>query len=1403
MRRVNWAFAAGLFIALLVVAGAGHALHVVRYGRIADDLRWQVERAHDEGRSEDAVKFANQYLQFRPSDVGMMTELAGWLADKAKSRKQKSGVLGLYTSILRYSPDESATRLKAAKLATALGEWAAAMENLEVLLHDRADDPELCEDYGFCLQSVGKYDDSAGWYERCLRADPKRVGAYVKYAAVLQQHLKQPAKALAQIDEACRVNPRSGLAHAVRAWYLRANGRLDEAAEEVTKARQFPAEDDDQRQTIIEIASDVAQSAGRYGEARDLLAEGVKKFPKNARMSLSLAGQQFFDGRIDLAIATLKAARDRSVRENKSPDADVVTVLADLQSREGQVGPLEDALKQLTEMDAPADRVQYIRARLLVRRGKWADAAESLEKLRMVSLRTPSLYRQTNLLLIECYERLGDSAGEIDSYRRLLENDPNAGTVRLEYALVLARCGQADEAVSQFLSVVSRPEVSSLAVADAARTLPDIVCRDPKAWARLVKAVDALKIEKENANPGLARAYLDLARSRPSDAVPIVEGLARTNKQNLAVHVARAAVAEQVFGIDRALKVLAEAEALVGDQSAIRVARIRLLAARNDPDSVAALAAQARGVERFAADERAGVLAELVAVFRQLDDQANVDLHLDLLGQLRPDLLPVREAVFARALRSGNEARCREALKDVEAVEGPNGPTASLLDAERILWTANPADRTALSKAGEQLAAAARGRPRDPVVELLQGRVDELAARTIDALQHYRTAFDRGLAERPVEDLIVNLPGKGGAAAISVLRDQLPLVDRLRPDRHRSLIVAAALLYKDGDLGAFAARLTAAAPPADAVTLTWLGRLFARLKLDAASADCYRRAASGAPKSPEGWLAVFQQEASRGNAAAVGTAAAHVREALPPIEAHLVVGRALESVGQFDVAQQEYESAAALKPDETRPLRLLAALATGRARPDEAQKWLEQLVAIPNPTSPDDQAWARRTLALQVAARQPGAGFARALDLLDKNKIDDQLPDDDRRVRALVLAAQKSRPLAGGTSARQEAIRTLEDLRQRASARSADDLILLARLYAEEGDETKVRQAREQLAAEYPAHLGCALFLAREALRQQDLPACERLLPTLRRLGPGQFDTVAVEFQYRVLAGATDAGLKVLDDFIAAAPGDDDRFARTLRCANLVYDFRQLHPTEGPAGAAMRSTALRLLQPVAARDPDAFQRLIVLMAGTPGRTGQAIEVVQRNKRALGPAVAADAYVQIIRYGKPDEVQKRAIGQFIRSEMDKDRKSMPLLLTWADYAQLTGDRDEAIRGYREALTREPSNVLALNNLAFTLSQSGSNGLPEALSLVQKAIEVAGPLDELLDTRGRILFLSGQNAEGLRDMREASIGSPSAARLTDYAAMLQKAGKAQEAERALAAARRFTFRETRSNYTGGRP
>jgi Tfp pilus assembly protein PilF len=527
-------------------------------------------------------------------------------------------------------------------------------------------------------------------------------------------------------------------------------------------------------------------------------------------------------------------------------------------------------------------------------------------------------------------------------------------------------------------------------------------------------------------------------------------------------------------------------------------------------------------------------------------------------------------------------------------------------------------------------------------------------------------------------------------------------------------------------------------------------------------------------------------------------ATAEVRAKMPPLEAHLIVGRALETARQLDAAQREYEAAAALNPADTRPLKLLATLAVARHKRDDAQRRLEQIVALPTPSVPEDQAWARRTLAVQLAMTAPSAEtLRRALTLVDGNKVGDKLADDDLRTRVLVLAAQKGQPISDGTlTARQEAIRILEMLRQRETAKSADDLILLARLYRAEGDEVNAQRAREQMRTEFPTHLGCVAFLAREALRDHDLTACEQLLPTLRRLGGGQFQPVAIEFQFRGLAGAPDLGRRVLEDYVASAPTPQVRAERAIQCANLIFDFVQSHAADersATAAAELRTTAVRFYLPEAERNPQAFQRAVTLLALQPGETNKALDFAQRGRRVFGPEVAAAAYVQILRHGRPGptDVQKAAIRQFIIDERQKAPRSTPLTLTWAEYLQLSGEHAEAVAVYRQVVQQEPDNVLALNNLAWTLSldRKDQAKVRESLAHIQRAIEVAGPLDELLDTRARILFESGQPEAGLRDMSEAVTEAPSATRLKDYAIMLRKAGKVNEAERAFAEAARY--------------
>ncbi len=1389
MRRIHLPFAACLLSVTLAAAGGFHLLHLVQYGRIAESVRWQIERCREDGRTDDAIRFASQYLEFRPDDVGVMAELAGWLEDKARAgntRKPYYTVLNLYDKILRLNPEDDATRLKAVQMGIWLSEWTVAVTHLETLLARRGGDAELFERYGYCEQMMGRYDEAAGWYRKALEADPKRASTYTYYANLLYHHLKRPDEAARMIDEAVRVNPDSPEALTDRAKFLRAQNKLAEAAEAIRKARALAKKDD---AAILLVAADIERAKGHYREAIDLLDRGCRKYPKNAAFVCALAWLQLYDGKPDVAIATLRAGKQASPK-----DFDILTLLGDLLARDGQVGALEQTLKELTELGAPADRTDYVQARLLMRRGRWAEAAALLDRLRAIAPDKPQLALHANLLLTQCHEQLNDAAGELDAYRRLLDHDPNAGAVRLDYARALARHGRADEARREFLAVVQRPEVSSRAVADTARTLLTQARREPKARAELERAIDALKLDAPNPNPVAARAALDLDRLRPADSLPAVEQALQRQPANVGLHLLRAALVEQQFGIDRALSALAEAESHTGDQWDLRAARTRLLASRLDPAYADDLTRLARGVERLMPDGRLRVLQELVAAFRALNDLANVTHHLELLAQTRPDYLPAREALYAIALRAGDESRRQAALAGVEAVEGKDGPVGRTLEAQRLLWLHTPGDAANLAKVTALLDAAAQTRPGDATVAFLRGRVAELAGQDAEALKLYQTAFDRGLAERPAEELFANLRGRSGTAPVAVLRDRLPLAERLPADRHPELLLAALPLYDDAAKAALAERLTAVCPPADAVQQVWLGRVYARLGLTQPAGEAFRRAVAAAPQSAEGWLALVTDRVARQDADGTRAVAAEMTRHLAPVEARLVVGHALEGAKRFDDARKEYDAARELKPEDTRPLKSLAQLYRKMNRPDDARQAVEALAALPNPTAPEDARWARQVLVAQLAQTPSWEACRKALDLLERNRIDGELSEDDQRARALVLATQKARVLPDvGRTARQEAIRTLEALVKQRSARSGDDLVLLARLYRAENDDAKAREVCARMRAEFADQFGCVAFLAREALREHDLDACGPLLESLRKLGSGQFETVAVEFQYRVLAGTHDLARRLLDDYVAAGADDRERAERSARSANLVYDFLEAYPLKSrpQAVADLRQTAVRLYGAVAGGNRQAFVRLVALLARQEDGTRRALELIGRTRGKFGPEVAAAGYVEVLRNGSPSVPQQETMRRFLEDAIEQAPRSTSLRLSLAEFYQLTANNERAVAVYRDVLAREPNNVVALNNLAWALSLDHADGakVRESLSHIQRAIDLAGPLDELLDTKARILFESGRHEEGLRDMCEAVHDAPSEARLVQYATMLRRAGRPAEAERATAQALRF--------------
>ncbi len=97
---------------------------------------------------------------------------------------------------------------------------------------------------------------------------------------------------------------------------------------------------------------------------------------------------------------------------------ELLTPLADIWIEQGEFDRAEEAIRELEARKDSAPRVNYLRGRTLMKRGRWNEAVAVLDALRADTVALPGLTPQLNLLLASCYERRGDYEAQMESLRR-------------------------------------------------------------------------------------------------------------------------------------------------------------------------------------------------------------------------------------------------------------------------------------------------------------------------------------------------------------------------------------------------------------------------------------------------------------------------------------------------------------------------------------------------------------------------------------------------------------------------------------------------------------------------------------------------------------------------------------------------------------------------------------------------------------------------------------------------------------------------------------------------------------------------------------------------------------------------------------------------------------------------
>ena len=1332
MPTINKFFLGKLVAVTALLAALLVGVHTVQAHRIPAALQRQAERAADAGKSESAVHYLRQYLEFRPDDTDAQERLAGMMRERPG--RDPGDQLLLYDKILRADPTRHTVRRDALTASLRIGRYTDAETHALELIKTFPADAELRQKLALAQAAAQKTDDARRSYEAALAADPANVATYQMYAQFLYRDVKSNDEARAVVDRLVNAAPQDAEAYLTRARFDAGLGQGTTVAADLGRALDL----DPENAEALVLLAEFYQKSRKLNEAHDCLANGVKLYPADLRLIRSLAWLDLNMGNIGAAVGVLEDGMARV-----SDSFELLVPLADLLVQLGETGRSEEIVAKLQARPTPAAKMQtkYLQARLHMRGLRWTEAADLLTSLRLDAVNMPGLESQTNLLLAACQQRRGRPDEERETLKLLLNKDPNHLAGRVGLAQAYLNAGRTAEAMTEYEAAVKSPYASPAVHA----TLVRLKCLEyarvggrAADWSQLERVADDLAKAGTAASsePTILRAEVVEARGDLKQATAILRAEASRRPGDVRLWVALADRVAKLAGVSAALNILDEAQAAAGDGAEVRLARADLSA--RDPALSRPLEPLAEAIETWPDAEQTRLLLGLVEIFDRLADEPGVLRTYQKLVARRPNDLTIWETLGERALRNGNAAVAADALTAVTRLD-PAGKSAALLNAWRAVHTKNAGDVAAVETA---LVQAFGESPERSDACLARGYLKRLQNDAAGA----SVLFDRALKLEPgrfppMQSYLADAAAYRADDAVSAVTLRLASDPRWTGEPFRRTVRAAVKLAP----GAAKKILAAAAPHVEREPggLGWLGESYALAGLPTPAGECFERAVASPVANADDWLRL----AVRGKPDAAVSVLAQAQTKLPAGLAASV----LASYAESGVAPKGWQPTFAT-PDARR-LFLRASLSVKLSRYQRAEAVAMLETAVADTTLPaTDAAWANRNLAMLLAARGTAADRARAVTLL--TGTGDAIGDtpDEKRATAAVLTAL-ARHLDGDArrAVMARAVQALETLVR--ETRSPRDAYLLAQVYRAAGSRKAAIDVLNSLMEADPKNLDYHLMALEELTDLGQMAPAVAFAQRLLALYPSDFRAIAAVSRFECKAGRPERALALAEAYVRTADATvGDLPAKSAKSAELLDELVRLPSVRRTeAGRKMTDAAVERYEALISGRPDALVAAAGLLAQDQRHT-DAFALIDKSGKTLPARTRAAAGMAILRAGGASERQFATVQEWLTAARRDEPDSPGPLLNEGEFAALKLDYARAEAIYTAVLAKEPRNVVALNNLAWILAPQPESSA-KALELIDRAVAEIGVTGELLDTRARVRIAAKQFELAEKDLTEA--------------------------------------------------
>lgn len=1154
---------------------------------------------------------------------------------------------------------------------------------------------------------------------------------------------------------------------------------------------------------IAQAGQDAGKSDPRFhGLLADAeLARGITPETLNAAEKHLRAGLAQIETQLEDASAADEARLDESAIQLRLS-------LASLLIARGEHDPARSAATEKAVAKSVGEEVQRLRKagcrpqlielleiRVLALQRDWDKAAVRLESLRPQMLEARDMVRQIDLMLGACYAHLQNPDRRIEVFSRAKADDPTWSQGRVALAESLAEAGRIEEALAEYRDVMSSDgvpqKIAQLALRNELRKPAD---------ARNFEAVESAVAAAERATSGdpavtAMRIEILVARKDFAAADELATQLAQKSPESTAAWRTsfNLAMARGDQSVEQRLAAardrLSQGEQQFGDDVEIRLAKAELARLETPEELGVKVTALANDVKEFSPAERARLYEGLVLSAARAGEKETVLALWKKVVAERPDDLAGWLAVAQGAAEAGDEQAVAEAMEAVRRIEGPNGPNGDFVAAIRLISRMlkdprspdDPARKQDLETARKLLAQSAQRRSIWAAVPRAMGILETLDRNPTAAFEQFRRARDLGDTSSEVIRGLVAHHGSENRwdLAASVLDE----AERDSPGLFRSGEMArlkGVVALKQGDVDAAISAMGVAGDSGGIdgriLHADLLYTKYQRLSLEERESEAgqkslddvtasFRRLVDDMPQEPRAWLACVVHLVRTNQAEKARSVIAEAETKLPaePAAARLKsLALCYRAVQEPDRAAEQMKQAVEAAPDDA-ALRLDAAnffAVTGNLA--EANRQLEWLLDADREVPTTILARARRLKAIATAATGRYDDLIRGVASLGPVTAGGEVPVSDLRAQVALLARRRT------LKDRRELIRLLEEVRDRAALSpeemfTSNEMFALAALYQQTNQWSKAKPIIEELLEEQGIDANYTTALIMGGLRDRtpslsDAELESELLPRLERLKALEPGTMRValtvaEFEHRFDRPASAS--QALSEYVATLTTAESRGGSDVTAEELAEIRAIAGRAEELKLDRVAEDCFRRVAESSSNPNDGLAQAMYL--GRRGRYDEALKLVEERPAGTSPDAAALTAVSIVSMGRPTTEHMTRAEAIVDETLRAAPSSSQTLGLMAGLRMAQGRYDESEAMYRRILAENPANVSVLNNLAWLLVVTGKD--PKAAAkLIDEAIAIAGPMADLIDTRGVIFLALRQPDEAVKVLRDEFENGP---------------------------------------------